>query len=125
MNGFEFYKADIYNRQYHDQGFQGSVQYYSRSDDGEIASITTISQDGHTEVRHSVDRLVGATAESSMKPYLDNSHVDKVHKYRVQFQGAHMVKVTKIEHQVQQKSQIRTQPKYKFGNEIGEERPLV
>ena len=69
--------------------------------------------------------MVAGNVESSMKPYLDNSHVNKIHKHRVQFMGSHIVKVMKTENQVQQKSQIRTQPKYKFGNEIGEERPLV
>jgi len=80
----------------------------------------TISQDGRTEIRHLVDRTVAGNVESSMKPYLDNSHVDKVHKYRVQFLGSHIVKVTKLENSVQPKIQIRTQPKYKFGNKSGE-----
>ncbi|KAH8601076.1 hypothetical protein B0O99DRAFT_502245 [Bisporella sp. PMI_857] len=101
---------------YQNQSIQGSIKYCSRSDDGEVVCITTISQDGFTEIRHSPDRATAGEIETSMKPYLDNSHVDKVHKHRVQFQGSHVLRILKLDNQNHQRSSIRTQPKYKFGN---------
>ena len=45
------------------------------------------------ELRHSIDRSSSAAVETSMKPFIDNSNVDKKHKLRVQFQGSHILKV--------------------------------
>ncbi|KAF4612604.1 hypothetical protein G7Y89_g15575 [Cudoniella acicularis] len=69
------------------------VHTISRDEEGEIHSITATSQDRMTEIRHTVDFNAPSLTETSMKPFLDNGHVDKSHHFRVQFQGAHNIKV--------------------------------
>lgn len=84
-----------------------------------MSSITTVSKSGLTEIRHCLDRTTPATAETSMKPFLDNSHVDKVHKFRVSFQGSHILKFTRHDNTAQHKSapiRCTTPPIYKFWN---------
>jgi len=82
-----------------------------------VYQVTMATQDGSTELRHYIDRSPAAARETSMKPFLDNGHVDKIHKFRVQFQGTHILKGTKRGSQGIQKFERRgpSNPIYKFG----------
>jgi len=108
-------------RQHQKLAFQGSIQSLSK-EDGEVYLITMICQDGSTELRHSIDRSPSAARETSMKPFLDNGHVDKTHKFRVQFQGSHILKITRRDNQGLHKLERRGQPNpiYKFNNKKGD-----
>jgi hypothetical protein len=68
-----------------------------------------------------MDRSPSAAKETSMKPFLDNGHVDRIHRYRVQFQGTHIVKGTKRDSQGLHKFERRgpSNPIYKFNNKKG------
>lgn len=97
----------------------GFIKSIVRSDNAEVIIINTTSQDGCTEVRHSVDPAIPSTSQSSMIPYIDNRHVDKddAHKYRVQMLGSHRLKVTKSDElQGQKISRHSCQPTYTFHN---------
>ncbi|XMA19392.1 hypothetical protein WAI453_012183 [Rhynchosporium graminicola] len=48
-----------------------------------------------------------------MKPFLDNSHIDKSYKLRVQFQGSHTLKITKPNEKA---VTLPFPPKYRFLN---------
>jgi hypothetical protein len=98
---------------------QGFIQSISKLDeDGEVYLINTVSQDFSIDLRHSIDRGASAAPETSMKPFLDNSHVDKKHKFRVQFQGSHVVRTTKRGKPLPtQRGQPN--PVYKFDNKKG------
>ncbi|KAG9234757.1 hypothetical protein BJ875DRAFT_483906 [Amylocarpus encephaloides] len=65
-----------------------------KNDSGEVLSIYSTSRDGNTEIRHNVDYKAPTLMETSMKPWLDNRHADKNHRLRVQFKGAHNLKIT-------------------------------
>ena len=84
-----------------------------------MLSITTHSQDGHTEIRHSIDPFTPALSETSMIPFLDNLHVDKDinHRYRIQFQGSHKLKITRIA--TQKIARCNCAPIYMFQNKPG------
>lgn len=90
-------------------------------DDNEVCQITTVSLDGLIELRHYIERSALAAKETSMKPFLDNSHVDKTHKYRVLFQGTHVLKGTKRDSQGLYKIERRgpTNPTYTFDTKKG------
>ncbi|KAK6610472.1 hypothetical protein H4I96_02070 [Botrytis cinerea] len=97
----------------------GFIKSIVRSDNAEVIIINTTSQDGCTEVRHSVNPAIPSTSQSSMIPYIDNRHVDKddAHKYRVQMLGSHRLKVTKSDElQGQKISRHSCQPTYTFHN---------
>jgi hypothetical protein len=83
-----------------------------------VRSITLTSQDGTTEIRHSVDLKAPSLTETSMKPFLDNNHLDKVHHLRVQFYGAHNIKVTKLDSN-SKPERYQCPPAYTFFNEKG------
>lgn len=74
---------------------KGFIQTITRFENGDVETITTTSKDGLIKFSHSIDVNVPATVETSMKPFLDNSHIDKTHKLRIQFQGSHILKITK------------------------------
>lgn len=84
------------NREYPRHKIASTIQAISRFEDGNVQSITTLSQDGLAEFLHSVDPVTTAAVETSMAPFLDNGHIDRAHKYRVQFQGAHNLKIAKF-----------------------------
>lgn len=93
-------------------------------DDGEINMLKIMCQDGSIELRHSVDLSSSAPRETSLKPFLDNSHIDKIHKFRVQFQGGHILKIIKRDSQGIHESEkrglhIQHNPVYKFKNKKG------
>lgn len=48
----------------------------------------------------------------------DNGHIDKAHKFRVLFQGSHVLKLLELDHQGQLKSQhhVRCSPIYNFAS---------
>ncbi|KAI9646420.1 hypothetical protein NHQ30_004412 [Ciborinia camelliae] len=97
----------------------GFIQSIVRSEIAEVVTINTVSQDGHTEIRHSVDPSSPSMSETSMIPYLDNRHVDKdeSHRYRIQMMGSHRLKVTKSdEHQGQKILSFKYPPIYTFHN---------
>ncbi|KAH8649682.1 hypothetical protein BGZ60DRAFT_198404 [Tricladium varicosporioides] len=94
-----------------------TIHAISRFDDGEVHSITSTSQDGSTEIRHSVDYKIPALTETSMKPFLDNGHLYKAQKFRIQFQGGHRLKVTKDGKVSRYSSPPLPPPIYKFSNE--------
>ncbi|TGO55284.1 hypothetical protein BCON_0094g00340 [Botryotinia convoluta] len=97
----------------------GFIQSIVRSENAEVIIINTISQDGCTEVRHSVDPATPSTSQTSMIPYIDNRHVhsDDAHRYLVQMKGSHRLKVTKSdEHQGQKISRHSCSPTYTFHN---------
>jgi hypothetical protein len=111
------------NRQHEKRTYNGSIHSY-RKEDGEIYMLKITSQDGLIELRHSVDLSSSAPRETSMKPFLDNCHIDKTHKFRVQFQGGHKLKITKRDSQGMHTSEKRGQhiqhnPIYKFKNKKG------
>ncbi|KAF7957250.1 hypothetical protein EAE96_002837 [Botrytis aclada] len=97
----------------------GFIQSVVRSDNAEVVIIKTITQDGCTEVRHSVDPATPSTSQTSMTPYIDNRHVDKddAHKYRVQMLGSHRLKIAKSDElQGQKISRYSCAPTYTFHN---------
>ena len=102
-------------RSYPNHVVNAVIHAITRFDDGDVHSITATSQDETIEIRHSVDLKAPALTETSMKPFLDNSHVDKTHKLRVQFQGAHNLKITKLD----KISRFQCPPIYKFHNQRG------
>jgi hypothetical protein len=83
-----------------------------------VRSVASKSQDGTTEIRHSVDLKAPALTETSMKPFLDNNHLDKTHHLRVQFQGAHSLKITKLESN-KKPERYQCPPIYTFFNDKG------
>jgi hypothetical protein len=83
-----------------------------------VQSITSTSEDGKTEIRHSIDLKAPALTETSMKPFLDNNHVDEIHRLRVQFQGAHNLKVTKLDSN-SKPERYQCPPIYTFFNDEG------
>jgi hypothetical protein len=112
-----------WHRQHQTRTYHGSIHSYMK-EDGEIYMLKIMSQDGSTELRHSIDLSTSAPRETSMKPFLDNCHIDKTHKFRVQFQGGHILKIIKRDSQGIHKSEKRGQhiqhnPVYKFKNEKG------
>ncbi|TGO23021.1 hypothetical protein BPAE_0147g00250 [Botrytis paeoniae] len=97
----------------------GFIQSIVRTDNADVIIINTISQDGCTEIRHSVDAATPSTSQTSMIPYIDNRHVDKddAHRYRVQVLGSHRLKVTKSDElQGQKISRYSCPPTYTFHN---------
>ncbi|KAF7926023.1 uncharacterized protein EAE97_010323 [Botrytis byssoidea] len=98
----------------------GFIQSIVRSDNGEVIIINTISQDGCTEFCHSVDPATPSTSQTSMIPFIDNRHADtdKTHRYRVNMQGSHRLKVTKSDElQGQKILRHSCSPNYTFHNE--------
>ncbi|TVY83651.1 hypothetical protein LSUE1_G001987 [Lachnellula suecica] len=89
------------------------IHSISRFDDGDVHSITATTEDGTTEIRHSIDLRAASPTETSMKPFLDNAHVEKTQRYRTQFQGAHNLKITKCN----RVSRFQSPPIYKFNNQ--------
>ncbi|CAG8952957.1 hypothetical protein HYFRA_00007673 [Hymenoscyphus fraxineus] len=93
------------------------IRSISRIEDGRVQSIKSTSRD--KEFVHRVDFNAQSLTETSMNPFLDNGHVvnrDNTHRrrdWRVQFQGAHNIKVTKPDGI----SRYITKPIYKFDNE--------
>lgn len=114
-------------RQYPGCKISAVIQSLSRFEDGQVQSVTTFAEDGLTEIRHSVDLEATTPVESSMKPFLDNSHVDTTHKsrvdtthkFRVRFQGEHNLKITKTENRAQDVSRYHYPPVYTFSNKKG------
>ncbi|KAG9241369.1 hypothetical protein BJ878DRAFT_545321 [Calycina marina] len=92
--------------QYHSQSFQGTVECYPRSEDGEAIGITVLSQDKRPEFRHTLECTL-SEAENSMKPH---SHVDKAHKYRVQFLESNEIRSISLYSQGHLKPGNRTHP---------------
>ena len=87
--------------------------------------LKIISQDGLTEFRHYMDLSSAAPRETSMIPFLDNGHIDKTHKYRVQFQGGHILKTIKKDGRETHKSEkrghhIQHNPVYTFKKDKGD-----
>ena len=98
----------------------------ARFDDGEVKSISSISQNGLIKIRHSIELNTPATIETSMKPFLDNGHVDKSHKMRVQFKGSHSLKITTMSESHGEKVlRLQFPPIYKFHNPKGMHAPLL
>jgi hypothetical protein len=111
-------------RYYLDHVINAVIQSISRFDDGEVKSISAISQNGLIKIRHSVDPNTPANIETSMKPFLDNGHVDKSHKMRVQFKGSHNLKITTmLENQGEKVLRLQFPPVYKFHNYKGMHNP--
>ncbi|KAK0102538.1 hypothetical protein ONS95_006151 [Cadophora gregata] len=93
------------------------IQSITRFDTGDVEVITTTSMDGMIRFKHTIDVNTPSLVETSMKPFLDNSHIDKTHKLRVQFQGSHTLKITK---QNEKPVTLPFPPVYKFiNNEAG------
>ncbi|KAH7400086.1 hypothetical protein BKA64DRAFT_474350 [Cadophora sp. MPI-SDFR-AT-0126] len=88
-----------------------AVQTITRSEIGDVETITTTSLDGLIKFKHAIDLNTPAQVETSMKPFLDNSHIDKTHKLRIQFQGSHTLKITK---QNEKPVTLPFPPVYKF-----------
>ena len=110
----------IRRRYYTDHVINAVIQSISRSDDGEVKSISAISQNGLIKIRHSIDPNIPATIETSMKPFLDNGHVDKSHRLRLQFKGSHSLKITTVlENQGERVLRLQFPPVYKFHNPKG------
>ncbi|PMD31234.1 hypothetical protein L207DRAFT_591702 [Hyaloscypha variabilis F] len=102
---------------YLDHVISAVIQSIARFDDGEVKSISAISQNGLIKIRHSVEPNAPANIETSMKPFLDNGHVDKSHKLRVQFKGSHSLKITTmLEPQGEKVLRLQVPPVYKFHN---------
>jgi hypothetical protein len=113
------------NREYPKHKIAGAVQAILRFENGDVQSITTLSQDGLIEFNHAVDLVTATAVETSMTPFLDNGHVDKAHKYRVQFQGAHNLTIAKNENQGQRFSRIHCLPKYTLLNKPGRKLSII
>ena len=107
------------NREYPKHKTAGTIQAISRFKDGSVQSITTLSQDGLIEFSHSLDLAANAPVETSMTPFLDNSHIDSAHKYRVQFQGVHNLTILRASNEGQTMPQLGCHPKYTLMNETG------
>lgn len=99
---------------------RGFIKALSK-EDNEVYQITTVSPDGLIELRHHIERSASAAKETSMKPFLDNGHVDKTHKYRVLFQGIHILRGTKRDAQGIHKIERHgpTNPTYTFETKKG------
>lgn len=67
---------------------------------------------------HSASRSNSASLETSMKPYLDNSHVDKKNSFRIQFQGSHVLKSSR-RGRLLSKQQGPPNPVYIFSTQKG------
>ncbi|KAH6690219.1 hypothetical protein BKA61DRAFT_715633 [Leptodontidium sp. MPI-SDFR-AT-0119] len=80
---------------YLDYCINAVIQTITRFDNGDVETITTAGIDGMVKFKHSIDLSTPASVETSMKPFLDNSHIDKTHKLRVQFQGSHKLTIAK------------------------------
>jgi hypothetical protein len=107
-------------RYYLDHVINAAIQTVSRFDDGEVKSISAISQNGLLKIRHSVDLNTPDKIETSMNPFLDNGHVDKSHKMRVQFKGSHNLKITTmLENQGEKILRLQVPPVYKFHSHKG------
>jgi hypothetical protein len=107
-------------RHYLDHVINAVIQTVSRFDDGEVKSISAISQNGLIKIRHAVDPNTQDKIETSMKPFLDNGHVDKSHQMRVQFKGSHNLKITTmLENQGGKVLRLQVPPVYKFHNHKG------
>ncbi|CZT47244.1 uncharacterized protein RSE6_07783 [Rhynchosporium secalis] len=98
---------------YLDYGVSAVIHTITRSDNGEVETIDIASLDGTVKFKHSVDPKTLAPVETSMKPFLDNSHIDKSYKLRVQFQGSHTLKITKPNEKA---VTLPFPPKYRFLN---------
>ncbi|RDW75824.1 hypothetical protein BP5796_06645 [Coleophoma crateriformis] len=93
---------------------KAQIYSISRFENGEVQSITSHSADGLVEIRHSVDPSRPAPMSTSMKPFLDNTHVDKHHRFRIQFQGSHSLKITRWD--TQKTYRYHVPPIYTFTN---------
>ncbi|KAL2065151.1 hypothetical protein VTL71DRAFT_4292 [Oculimacula yallundae] len=89
------------------------IQKITKSDNGDVEAIDVVSLDGMVKFKHSVDPKTPSLVETSMKPFLDNSHIDKSYKLRVQFQGSHTLKIAK---QNEKSVTLPFAPVYKFLN---------
>ncbi|KAH7364643.1 hypothetical protein BKA65DRAFT_142626 [Rhexocercosporidium sp. MPI-PUGE-AT-0058] len=89
------------------------IQTVTRFDSGDVETISITSMDGMMKLKHSINLSTPASVETSMKPFLDNSHIDKTHKLRVQFQGSHTLKIMK---QNEKPAIFPFPPIYKFLN---------
>lgn len=98
---------------YLDYSVKGFIRTITRFENGDVETIITTSKDGMIKFNHAIDINGPATVETSMKPFLDNSHIDKTHKLRVQFQGSHTLKITK---QNEKPSIFPFPPVYTFPN---------
>lgn len=107
-----------HDSEYHKHKIAGTVKELSRFEDGNVHSIITISKDG-LEFSHSIDLVAPSAVETSMTPFLDNGHIDKTHKYRIGFQGVHVLTTGKNENQGQRPARINPPPTYTFFNEKG------
>ncbi len=103
-------------RAYLDHRVNAIIQTISRFDNGEVETISASSLDGLIKFKHSVDLNAPAAVETSMKPFLDNIHIDKTHKLRVQFQGSHTLKIVK---QNEKPVLLPFPPIYNFLNDDG------
>lgn len=110
------------HRKYPKHVLNGFIQSIVRSEHGEVVTVNTTSQDGRTEVRHSIDPSTPSASKTSMIPYLDNRHVDKdeTHRYRLYMLGSHRLKVSKFDEiQGQKISRFSCPPTYTFHKEKG------
>ncbi|THV55436.1 hypothetical protein BGAL_0008g00200 [Botrytis galanthina] len=104
---------------YSNHAVNGFIQSIVRSENAEVIIINTISQDGCTEFRHSVDPATPSTSQTSMIPFIDNRHADtdETHRYRVKMLGSHRLKVTKSDElQGQKILRHSCSPAYTFYN---------
>jgi hypothetical protein len=92
------------------------IHSIARLGDGDVQAILASKEDGSVHFHHSVDMKEKSNIETSMKPFLDNSHVVKGVKWRVQFQGCHVFKITK-ETDPTAHSDYRCLPIYQFSGE--------
>lgn len=85
-----------------------------------MKSISATSQNGLIRIRHLIEPGIPSGIETSMKPFLDNGHVDKTHKMRVQFKGSHSLKITTQSKSHGEKiTRLQVPPVYKFENPKG------
>ncbi|KAE8449371.1 hypothetical protein EG329_008272 [Mollisiaceae sp. DMI_Dod_QoI] len=106
---------------YSEYTLNGTIQTLKRNNEGEIERISAVSNDGHFKVYHSIDFQIPTSVETTMKPFLDNRHVcpDEAHKWRVQFKGAHTLKIMTVSSTQGEKlfGSLQCPPIYKFYND--------
>jgi len=109
-------------RYYPKYAIHAVIRSISRNDEGDVQSISSISSDGSMKFRHSVDfDKEDPKIETSMIPFIDNSHVDRRPKFRLQFKGTHHLKISvKDENKGEVTVAVHScPPMYNFLNEHG------
>ncbi|KUJ23970.1 uncharacterized protein LY89DRAFT_8011 [Mollisia scopiformis] len=114
----QFIPVTLYASEY---TFNGIIHTLRRNAEGEVEKIIAFSNDGNFKVYHSIDFQTPAPVETTMKPFLDNRHVcpDEAHKWRVQFKGAHHLKIMTVSGTQEEKlfGSMHSPPIYRFNND--------